>query len=183
MKRQTQKIKEQSVNSDLDKYTNKELAESFVFPSKKSAKQTEEEKEFWEKRRTAFENRSSAKKIYSRLLQLKYQIEDYIKSDDYDERTTFGYFLKEYIHILDKKNNQFASEIDITPTELSQIINSHRKPKENIIIRLEIHSNENIPAITWYRLLEKEKEHEIITDKIMRKSEKAHVKRIAEFSL
>jgi len=77
---------------------------------------------------------------------------------------------------MNKKNRDFAKDISIDETELSQVLGGHRKPSEKIIIRLEIHSCKTIPAITWYRLLEKEKEHEILTNKTIRTTERRHVK-------
>jgi hypothetical protein len=58
---------------------------------------------------------------------------------------------------------------------MSQLINDHRSPSENIIIRVELHSNKAIPAIAWYKLIEREKEHYIITNKTIRKQEEKHV--------
>ena len=84
---------------------------------------------------------------------------------------------------MNKKNKDFASDIDIDETELSQILNQHRKPREKIIIRLELHSNKTIPAITWFRLLEKEKEHEILTDNSLRRTESRHVKNRLQLSI
>ena len=51
------------------------------------------------------------------------------------------------------------------------------------VIRLELHSNNNIPAITWYRLLEKDKEYQLMSNLRLRKEESKHVKRKLEFSL
>ena len=75
-----------------------------------------------------------------------------------------------------KANKLFAKDIDIDETELSQILNSHRHPSEKTIIRLEIHSNKTIPALSWYKLLEKEKEYELENDMEIREKEVKHVK-------
>src|ERR1035437_282655 len=149
----------------LKKYAPKELAESFVFRTKLTAKEKKESDiTLHELRKRVQEQTTSKQKLLSHLLQLKYQIEDYSKNATYDANRSFGYFLREYLKPLNKKNKEFASDIDIDETELSQILNQHRKPADKFIIRLEIHSNKTIPAITWFRLLEKEKEHEILTD-------------------
>ena len=39
-----------------------------------------------------------------------------------------------------------------------------------------------IPAISWFKLLQKDKEHDIITDKAIRKEESKHVKQRLEFA-
>jgi plasmid maintenance system antidote protein VapI len=87
----------------------------------------------------------------------------------------FSYFLKEYVQLLNKRRKVFAKEININETELSQLLNDHRAPSENIIIRLELHSNKAIPAIAWYKLVEREKEHYIVTNKEMREREEKNV--------
>ena len=114
------------------------------------------------------------------LLQLRFQIEDYLNDLHFDKRKTFGYFLKSYIDSLKKKRNEFADEINIKPTELSQYINNHRKPPQNIMIRLELHSYNMIPAADWYRLLEKENLHELSTNKLLRRDQKKFIKRKAQ---
>ena len=170
--------------TDFAKYSNAELADAFVFPANESV--TDEEKvqdqAFWSDRRKQFESRTAEQKVYDKLLQLKFQLDDYITSDKYDELTKFGYFLNEYVNRQEKKDKQFASEVNITSAVLSQYLNSHRKPTEKFIIRLEIHSNGMIPAISWFKLLQKEKEYEIITDNMIRTEESKHVKNRLEFS-
>lgn len=114
---------------------------------------------------------------------MKFLIEDYIRSDSFDKNFHFGYFLKEYISRLEKKNKEFAQEINVDPAELSQIINKHRKPTEKLIFRLEIHSNKNFPALMWFKVLEKERAYELLHDRSIIEEEKKHVKRKLGFSL
>src|SRR5450432_2981781 len=128
------------------KYNTEELAESFIFPNDdKKAKESSLEL-FRQYRRKADLKRTPQDKLVSQLLQLRFLMEDYLKTKTLDTKYNFGYFLEEYITILDKKKKVFAEEIDIDPTELSQIINRHRLPNEKIMIRLELHSNSNFPA-------------------------------------
>ena len=84
--------------------------------------------------------------------------------------------MKSYITILDKKSNEFADEIDIKPAELSQYINNHRTPPQPVMIRLELHSKNIIPAVHWYRLAECRKLHELMSDKTLRKEQRKFVK-------
>lgn len=163
-----------------DKYTDKELAESFVFRSKlTSVQQAESDRELGEKRKELRKAVTPKQELLSRLLQLKYQIEDYLENQDYDATRSFGFFLRGYLESLNKKNKEFAKDIDIAETELSQILNKHRNPSEKVIIRLELHSNKIIPAIMWHRLIEKEKEHEILTNTELRIKEQEHVRNAA----
>lgn len=167
-----------------DKYTPKEIAESFVFPRSKNKKHRQSQIEAFQEYRQKVSNSLKEKdRLISLLLQLKFQIEDYIQSETFSKSETFGFFLKEYITRLDKKNKQFAEEIDIDPTELSQIINHHRQPSEKFIIRLEIHSNKNFPALLWFKLIEKEKAYDLMHDRNLRIQESKHVKQKLEFSL
>ncbi|SDE65233.1 hypothetical protein SAMN05216464_108100 [Mucilaginibacter pineti] len=164
---------------DISKFSDDELADAFIF-SQDNKPVTEEDKqadkEFWANRRKEFENRSPREKIFSKLLQLKFQLEDYIGSNDYKESLNFGYFLNEYVSRQDKKDKEFASEVDVTPAVLSQYINNHRKPKDEFVIRLELHSNGMIPALSWFKLVQKDKEHEIKTNSDWRRDESKHVK-------
>ncbi len=163
-------------------FTNKELAEAHIFPAEEQLNE-QEEKQFWELRRKRLRETSPEQKLLSKILQLKFQMEDHLHEDNYDKEVNFGYFLRAYINSLGRKNKDFAEEIDVTPTELSQLINNHRIPNNEILVRLELHSNNNIPAITWYKLLEKEKEYELMSNLKLRKEESKHVKRKLEFSL
>jgi hypothetical protein len=120
-------------------------------------------------------------RLAAKILQFKLRLNEYLKKDEFDPRMRFSSCLVEYVLILNKKQRVFADEIDINETELSQIINKHRPPAEYLFIRLEIHSNNNIPAGWWYRLLEKENEHAISTNTKMRKEQKKHVHTKLEF--
>lgn len=159
------------------KYTDKELAESFVFRNKLTPNQKEVSDKLLKEMRGKIQSEITPKQLLlSRLLQLKYQIEDYLENPTYDAQRSFGFFLRSYLEMLNKKNYEFANDIGIKEAELSQILNKHRKPSEKIMVRLEIHSNEIIPAITWFKLLEKENEYEFSTNNTLRVSEKEHVR-------
>jgi len=170
--------------TDFSKFSNKELAEAFIFPSKAPAdvKEKREEEAFWQERRKQFSNRTPQQQVYDKLLQLKFQLEDYISSNQYHDVMNFSYFLTEYVNRQDKKDKEFAAEIDIKPAVLSQYLNNYRKPPEKIVFRLELHSNGMIPAVAWYKLLQKDKEHEIMTNAGIRKKESKHIKNKLEFA-
>lgn len=174
MKTNGKEIKE----TDFSKFTGEELADAFVFPDDKilSTKEKKENEDFWVSRRNQFENRTHGQKMYSKLLQLKFQLEDYIDSSQYVKALSFGFFLNEYVRRQDKKDKDFAVEVDVKPAVLSQYINNHRKPTDEFIIRLELHSNGMIPAINWFKVIQKDKEHEIMTNQKLREEESKHVK-------
>lgn len=171
----TQKIEQE--------YSPKETAESFVFPSDLKDKEKEQVLNAFRAHRKKISAKQSEKtKLIGQLLQLKFIMEDYIKSNSFNSDYYFGYFLKEYISRIEKKNKDFAREIEVDPTELSQVINRHRKPTEKLIFRLELHSNRNFPAIMWFSILEKERAYTLQLDRSIIESEKKHVKRPLEFS-
>ena len=89
---------------------------------------------------------------------------------------SFGYFLKEYIDNLELKRKDFAAQIGIDETLLSQLINGHRLPPDYMSIRLEIYSNNRIPSGHWYKLVTLEKENYIKTDKEIRKKQQKFVR-------
>ena len=180
----TKKNRTEIQDAAFSNYTDQELAEAYVFPSNElqTAEENAAEDDFWGSRRKQFENRSEKQQMLSRLLQLKFQLEDYIGSNKYQKAFNFGYFLNEYVSRQDKKDKQFAIEVDITPTVLSQYINNHRKPKDEFVIRLEIHSGGMIPAINWFKVLQKDKEQDIITNQQLRQQESKHVKNRLEFA-
>jgi len=103
------------------------------------------------------------------------RIDSYLATKKYDPAMSFGYFLKEYIDKLELKRKDFAAQIGIDETQLSQLINGHRLPPDYMPIRLEIHSNNRIPAGHWYKLVTMEKEHYIKTDMEIRKKQRKYV--------
>jgi plasmid maintenance system antidote protein VapI len=160
----------------LKKYGPEELANGFVFPVKLTAKQKKEAAEqLAAARKKSRESMTEETKMSLRLYHLKFQIEDYLESKEFNPELTFGSFLKRYVELLDKKRKEFAEEISIDETMLSQLINNHRMPPDYIAIRLELHSDTIIPASYWIRLVDKQRLHEIATDKELRKKEMKYV--------
>lgn len=65
--------------------------------------------------------------------------------------------------------------MSIDETLLSQLINQKRDPPEYLMVRLEIHSNNAIPVDYQFRVMEKRREHDIKTNKELRRKEKKFV--------
>jgi hypothetical protein len=156
----------------LKEYSPADIADAMVLPVKLTAKQQQEASRQLVERRAAM---TSEEKLQLDLMRLKLRLEDYITGDTYNPEFTFGYFLEQYLLLINKKKKEFAKEIQIHETVLSNMINKRREPNEAIIIRLELHSNNAIPAIDWFKLVEKEKEHIILTDTTLRKRESQYV--------
>lgn len=162
------------------KHTPEELAEAIVYPVSLTSEQKKEAaKQLAAARKKTQEELTESDKLKLQLLQFKFQLEDYIESKNYDLGKHFGYFLKLYIDILELKRKAFAEDISIAETMLSQLINMHRTPPDYISIRLELHSNNIIPADYWFKLVEKQKEYQIKTDQKLRKRERKFVHRTA----
>lgn len=165
------------------KYSHEEIAESFIFPHDLDESERKQMlTNFQEWRRDNELKRSDKSRLIIKLLQLKFLMEDYVKTNDYKENYDFSYFLKEYIDKLDIKKKEFADQLDVDPTELSQVINKHRMPSEKFIIRLEIHSNKNFPAIIWFKIIEKERTFYLSNNTQIRISESKHVKSKLDFT-
>ena len=160
------------------KHTAGELAEAIVFPVTLTPVQKKEAREQLAiARKKSNRKMSNNDRLSLQIFQLKFQLEDYIQNKEFNPALTFGYFLKQYVDLLQVKRKDFADEISINETLLSQFINQHRMPPEYIAIRLEIHSNNSIPATYWFKLVEKQKEFELKTDKGLRKKENKFVHR------
>lgn len=119
---------------------------------------------------------SEAQMQYASLMQLRFLIEDYIKSDQYDEKWSFANVLRSYIKLKYKSNKAFAQDLCLDETELSSILNKRRSPSDKTIIRLELHSNHVIPATSWYRLLQLEKAQVFFNNKKVKQAEEKNVK-------
>lgn len=165
-----------SVKKLVAELSPEELVDSFVFPVRLNKKQKlEAAEQLAEARKKSQSEMTDEDKLVLGLLRLKFQIETYIKSEKYDNKLSFGHFLREYVSLLQIKRKLFAEEISIDETLLSQLINQKREPPEYLMVRLEIHSNNAIPADYWYRVMEKRREHDIKTNKELRRKEKKFV--------
>jgi len=153
-----------------------DAVKSFVFPIELTNEQKKlAADQLKQARKQLREESSPNERLAANLLQLKFQMEDYLNNKDFEENRRFGNFLKEYVEILNKKRNEFAHDISVHETLVSQLINNRRMPSEIIIIRLELHSNRTIPAEYWFRLVEKERIHKLRTNKILRTTEMKNV--------
>lgn len=94
----------------------------------------------------------------AKLLQLKLKMENYLKESVYDNQLHFAIFLESYVDAIYSKRSEFAKDINITPVFLSQVINSHREPNEDFILKLMIHSEKVFKYVgkfqksIWYQI-------------------------------
>lgn len=166
-------MKKDNINK---KYSPDEQVDSFVFRSKRTQKQIDNDaNELNVLRKQIKSEMTESQILFARLNQLRFQIEDYAKSDKYNQNYSFAYFLRKYIKLNYKIQKHFAKDIKLSDSTLSSILNKGRPPGKKIVIRLELHSNNVISAISWYKLWEKEKEYELQNDEKIRIIEKKHV--------
>ena len=172
-----------SKNNILKQLSPEDIADSFVLPH--GLRKADKDKADAELIVVLNKKRSllnDDQKLEFSMLQFKFQLEDYIKSNNYSEGFTFGYFLNSYLSLLNKKSTDFAIEIGLTESALSSWLNNQKTPDTEIFVRLEIHSNYNIPAVNWLKLVEKGIEHNLISNSSLRQTQKAHVKNVLEFT-
>ncbi len=130
---------------------------------KSSKEQKSDATALMEARLKRMKNISKDQIIRARLMQLKLKMEEYIKSPIYDNRNYFSEFLKMYIDTIYSKRSIFAEDIDIAPVSLSQVINNHREPKQEFLLKLMIHSEKAFKNVcefhkkTWYQVYFHEK--------------------------
>ena len=158
------------------RFTPEELVDAFVFPVKLTAKQKKEAAEqLAEARKKSRATMTDETKRDLIAIGIRSRIKDVLQEDTFNPEQTFGSFLKMYIELQEKKRKEFAAEISIDETLLSQLINGHRFPPDYVVIRLELHSNNIITATYWLKLVDKQRLYEIENDKEFRKREKPFV--------
>lgn len=108
-------------------------------------------------------NLSNEQTLRAKLLQLKLKMENYLKEPVYDNQNHFSKFLETYVDVIYSKRSDFAKDINITANFLSKIINNHREPKEDFMLKLMIHSEKVFEKVgefhnkTWYQIYFHEK--------------------------
>lgn len=70
-------------------------------------------------------NRSEAQQREIELLSIKFQMQDYLESEETDLKLP-GDFLKEYLKVLDISQKKFAHYIEMNPSNLNKLIKGER---------------------------------------------------------
>lgn len=91
--------------------------------------------------------------ILADVMRLKFQMETYVKKENFSFEKTFGKYLAEYIRILKKSRKEISTDIALHYTKLSRIINDKETPSIELCYRLEKHSAELIKAELWWNLI------------------------------
>jgi len=120
-------------------------------------------KALMEARLERMKNLSKDQILKAKLLQLKLQMEAFIETPMHEDSNFFTEILALYIDSIYNKRINFAKDIGITPVRLSQVLNNHREPKDEFMLRLMLHSEkayQNVcffPKQTWYQVYYHEK--------------------------
>lgn len=86
---------------------------------------TDEFKDFQAILLNKVKNRSEAQQREIELLSIKFQMQDYLESEETELKLP-GDFLKEYLKTLDIPQNKFAHYIEINPSNLNKLIKGER---------------------------------------------------------
>ncbi len=162
-----------------DKYSLKELADSIMVSELSDDEESKAREEFVKLRMARKNALSKKEQLLSNLLTIKYQIKSYVNQKEYEAQKNLGSFLKAYLKATGRSQKQFSEEIGVHSSRLNRIIKGKEKIGKSIIYRLESHSGEIIPAIFWWKLMQKEIEQEILTEEKGREIEKQYVKEVA----
>lgn len=165
-----------------EKYSDEEIAESMLIPQQMTKEEKKESDEVLRAFRfNLLREKNIEQRIFSDLMRLRFQIEDYLKQKDFSEEKTFGKFLTEYVRIIDRTKKRFSEELKIHYSRLSRVINDKEEPNIELIYRLEKHSSNLVPAILWWKLVSKKQEYLIQKNKTLRSEEAAKVESVISF--
>ncbi len=103
--------------------------------------------------------RSENQKRKINLLTLKYQMEDYIKSDKIEIKTV-GEFLKLILKSLHIQQKKFANYIGLKPSNLSKLINGDRTINYDLALKLGRLFDHN--PMLWIEIQAKNELHRLV---------------------
>ena len=159
------------------KYSKEEIADSVLVPADLTAKEKKDlAKEMKDIRLQKLRETSEEDQILSDVMRLRFQLENYIKKQNFSFQKTFGKYLEEYIRIIKKSRKEIAQDLSIHYTKLSRIVNDKEEPNIEICYRLEKHSAYLIKAELWWKLIIKKQEFILLKDDETRNAEQQKVK-------
>ena len=159
------------------KYTLEEIADSMLIPSNLSEKEKAElNSEIRMRRIQLLTEMTPEDRILADVVKLRFNIDKYIKEENYSINKHFGTFLKNYIEIIKRSRKEIANELALHYTKLSRIINNKEEPNIELCYRLEKHSSNLIKAEKWWKLIIKKQEHFLTQDVKTKKAEQKKVK-------
>ncbi len=164
-----QKLKQQ--------YSDEEIVDSMLIPADLTKGEREElAKEMKAIRMQSLRETSEEDRILADVMRLRFQMEAYVKGDNFSFQKTFGKFLEEYIRVLKKTRREIAEDLAVHYTKLSRIINDREEPSVGLSYRLEKHTGNLIKAETWWQLIVKKQAFIISKDVETRRREQEKVR-------
>lgn len=137
-----------------EQYTDEEIAEGFMIPATLTKEEQKiSDEEFKRIRFELLNNRTEKQRLMSEITRLRISIKNYLEQEIYSPSFSFGKILEAYIALFKISKKQFSEEIDIHYTKLSRILNEKEAPNIGFIYRLESHSDDLIPALSWWKLM------------------------------
>lgn len=133
-----------------------------------------EREKFVRMRMKLLDNSTDEELLFSALVQLRVRMEKYLDSSKSD--LSFGHFLGIYCKLIGRKQKVIAEELSVHPTYLNRIINEKQQPNAELTYRLEAHSGNLISALSWFRLLHRSQENDLINNEKARKQQESMVK-------
>ena len=178
-----EKINEQTYEELSKIYTDEEIAESFVLRSTLTGEARETaHAEFLKRRMELIKNMSASDIIFSNLMRMKIQIENYIANNKYNERFDFSNQLSEYLSITKRSQKGFSNEIGISPATLNRILKGKEHPGIDLLYRIENHSDGLLSAQSLYRLHTMKLEEEMRNDEERKRLQYEKVKNKLSFA-
>lgn len=158
-------------------YTNEEIADSMIIPADLNKKEKKElNQEMRQIRFKKLREMTEKDKILADIMRLRFEIENYLKKNNFSFDKTFGKYLEEYIRIIKKTRKEISEDLSIHYTKLSRIVNDKEEPNIELAYRLAKHSANLIKAELWWKLMIKKQEFILLKDTETRKKEEAKVK-------
>ena len=166
------------------KYTDEEIIDSMLIPEDLTKGEREKaDNELRAFRFQLLQKQTEKQRIYSDLIKLKFQIENYIYDEDYSAEKSFGKFLEAYVRILKITKKELSKSLNIHYTRLSRLFNDREEPNVELMYRLDKHSGNLIPALLWWRIMSKKQEYIIKKDVKTRKKEASKVISFVNFQV
>lgn len=105
--------------------------------------------------------RSESELQRDRIISFRMNLLSYLENDN--EQKTVGYFLIEYLKAINIKKRDFAQQLNIHYTKLSNILHDRVNINNEIAFKLEVHSK--ISAYYWIKIKQKQELYALLQTK------------------
>lgn len=171
-------MKYQKIYEELRKqYTEEEIVDSMLVPADLTETEAAElHTEMRQIRLKKLRSMTKTDKLLSDVMQLRFDMENYLKKEAFSFEKTFGKYLGAYLHITKKNRREIADDLSIHYTKLSRILNDKEEPNVELSYRLAQYSGNLIKAELWWQLMIKKQAFILRMDQETRQREASKVK-------